>query len=84
MLIPATNMKHPHTQYFEVHDELLLPPLKVVPRARVHLTELSVTAANSRPLYSQHPPAPCETRNPPPTAGITCWFACSIKYGAVS
>jgi len=56
-------MIHPHMQYFEAHDELLLPPLKVVPRARAHLTELSVTVL--RPLYSQHPLAPCETRNPP-------------------
>jgi hypothetical protein len=51
MLIPATNMIHPHTPYFEAHDELLLSPLKVVPRARAHLR--TVTAANSRPLYSQ-------------------------------
>jgi hypothetical protein len=66
-MIPARNMIHPHTQYFGAHDELLLAPLKVVARARVHLTELPVTAANSRPLYSQHPPATCDTRNPPPS-----------------
>jgi hypothetical protein len=58
MMMPARNVIHPHTQYFVGHDELLLPPLQVVPRARVHLTELSVAAANSCPLYSRHPPAP--------------------------
>lgn len=83
-MIPARNVIHPHTQYFEAHDELLLPPLQVVPRARVQLTELSIAAANSCPLYSQHLPAPCKTRNLPRAAGITCQFACNIKYDTVS